>query len=142
MGGGQLDPEVDPSLSAFNPLYVIDDNSHGVNFTTLNVGQMPSHTHTPTVTLNDPGHKHLFGGDDYITQGGYQYTTTGFNYDAQSQNSGNGRNYYTKNVNNSNTPQSSNVTIASASNTDAGGNLPHSNLQPVYPCYYIIYIPS
>jgi microcystin-dependent protein len=143
MGGGALDPEVDPNQSQYNPLYEID-YPDGSNFTTLNKNQMPLHTHTPTVVLNDPGHAHLFGGDDFITQGGYTSNGTGFNYDAQSQNSGNGKNYYTKNLNGTGNgiAQSSNVTIASATNSDEGGGLPHSNVQPVYPCYYIIYIPA
>ena len=144
MGGGTLDPEVDPAVNPlFNPNYVIDDNSHGVNFITLNVTQIPSHTHSTSVTINDPGHKHdilgitggdnsdnsntvrFAGGDKNQTEPGFFFTNTEAcqNKVTGLKGTGTGQNVF-------------------VSNSNIGGNLPHSNIQPVYPCYYIMYIPT
>lgn len=134
-GGGALDPVVAPG--GFNPNYVLYGTS-GANSVTLIANQMPTHTHV--VTLNDPGHKHVFGGDDQIvTQGGYLATGSSFNYDADSTTSGAGRHMFTKNTSVADTPQTTGITVSSVS--DAGGNQPHNNIPPVLACYYIMYIP-
>lgn len=132
-GGGPLDPVVDPG--GFNPNYSLYTTA-GSNSVTLIANQMPTHTHV--VTLNDPGHRHVFGGDDGVqVQGGY-ITQSTFNYDAVNTGGG-GKNMYTKDINNTNNLQSTGITVSSVS--DAGGNQPHNNIPPVLACYYIMYIP-
>jgi microcystin-dependent protein len=129
MGGGDLDIEVDPTQSAFNPFYVIDQ-PEGDNFTTLDVLQMPSHRHTATAVSTDVGHVHdNYQGTTQPASGAPAYTSgddTTINKMPNPPKTGSGKAIIT-----------TNVTIL-----DTGGNQPHGNVQPVYPCYYIIYIPS
>jgi microcystin-dependent protein len=144
MGGGDLDPEVDPAVNPlFNPNYVINDNTNGVNFTTLNVGQIPDHTHFATVTINDPGHVHdilgIRGGDNSDNNNQVRFAggdknqgETGFYFT-------NTQACQTKVTGLKGTGTGQNVFVL---NSNIGGNQPHSNLQPVYPCYYIMYIPT
>ena len=140
MGGDALDPEVNPSVNIKNPNYSVNDTT-GVNFITLDVTQIPNHNHTPTAILTDPGHRHVFGGDDQIgTLGGYN-SLSPFSYDASSSTTGGGKNYYTKNSDGTQNLQKTGITIT-VSNAAVGGGLPHDNIQPVHACYYIIYIPS
>lgn len=141
MGGGLLDPAVNPLASAANPNYSLNDSIYGANSVTLNTSQIPNHNHGLVVNFTDPGHRHVFGGDDQIgTLGGYT-SLSPFSYDANSTMSGGGKNYYTKNTDGTQNLQSTGITI-SATNQPTGGGLSHNNIQPVYACYYIIYIPS
>jgi len=109
--GGALNPSVNPATPG-NPNYALGDIS-GANTITLDITQIPSHTHT----LTDPGHTHTYegsiqpGGGGESSRDGVQSTLT---------------------TNSSTTG----ITIASA-----GGGLGHSNIQPVLACYYIMYIP-
>jgi microcystin-dependent protein len=134
MGGGDLDIEVDPNESVFNPNYVIDDNSHGVNFTTLNIGQIPDHTHFATVTINDPGHIHNINV-------GYTGSSSIKMVNGEIDNNAlvGTKPTLSANTGLKGTGVGQNVFVL---NSNIGGNQAHSNLQPVYPCYYIIYIPS
>jgi hypothetical protein len=92
-----------------------------------------SHTHTASV--NDPGHQHLFGGDDQIgTYGGYN-AQSGFSYDATSTGSGGAQNYYTKRVDNTNNPQTTGITV---SNSTTGASGTDANLPPYYALAYIM----
>ena len=92
-----------------------------------------SHTHTANVS--DPGHQHLFGGDDQIGgQGGYN-SQSGFSYDAVSTTSGGAQNYYTKRVDNTNNPQTTGITV---SNTTTGGSATNANLPPYLGINFII----
>lgn len=131
MGGGQLDPEVDPAVNPlFNPNYVIDDNSHGVNFITLDINQIPNHAHNNTVytALTQNPHSHgLTGG---VVQFGGPY---GLNYASD----------FAFNAKYTTDTGFADITVnTTINNAYTGGNLPHSNIQPVYPCYYIMYIPT
>jgi microcystin-dependent protein len=135
MGGGTLDPQVDPAVNPlFNPNYVINDNSHGVNFITLNEFQLPSHVHANTVFTDwsQTPHGHGLAGGVVTFNGPY-----GLNY-ARAIPS----NFQFDGKYNTDTGYA-NLTITTyINNAYTGGNLPHSNIQPVYPCYYIMYIPT
>ena len=92
-----------------------------------------SHTHTASVS--DPGHQHLFGGDDQIAgQGGYN-AQSGFPYDAASQGGGNAQNYFTKRTDNTNNPQTTGISV---SNSTAGVSGTNANLPPYYALAYIM----
>lgn len=56
MGPAPYDPVVDPSIPG-NPTYAVNDK-RGANTVLLTQGQLPSHTHTPAVTVTDPKHSH------------------------------------------------------------------------------------
>jgi microcystin-dependent protein len=109
--GGTLDPEVNPATPG-NPNYAVTDTT-GANTVTLDITQIPSHTHT----LTDPGHTHTYegaiqpGGGGESARDGVQATLT---------------------TNSSTTG----ISIAST-----GDGLAHANIQPVLACYYIMYIP-
>lgn len=131
MGGGILDPEVDPAVNPlFNPNYVINDNSHGVNFITLDVNQIPNHDHPNTVftELQQLPHKH--GLDNGVSLGAGPYIA-------------NGGNNLKFNFAPSTLDSFALITVTTFINNGyRGGSQPHSNIQPVYPCYYIMYIPT
>lgn len=92
-----------------------------------------SHTHTASVT--DPGHQHLFGGDDQIgPQGGYN-SQSGFSYDAISNTSGSSQNYYTKRIDNTNNPQTTGITVG---NSTEGSSATNANLPPYLGINFII----
>jgi microcystin-dependent protein len=146
-GGGPLDPVVTPG--PFSPIYALYGTA-GANSVPLTTAEIPSHTHVATVTINDPGHKHVFGGDDQIvTQGGYIATGSTFNYDAESTTSGFGKHMFTKDTSITDAPQTTglkgtgtdqNVFVTNA--TAGNGTSPlHDNKPPVLACYYIMYIP-
>jgi len=126
MGGGALNAAVDPSdPSGYNPDYVIDVPD-GFNFMTLSQLQIPDHTHLADVVVdfNDPGHTHGFSGVTNPSGAGV----------------GNRQSVPTAKTT---TKEKTDITIGvTVTNRGAGGGLPHPNIQPVYPCYYIIYIPT
>lgn len=92
-----------------------------------------SHSHTASVS--DPGHQHLFGGDDQIgSQGGYN-SQSGFSYDANSSTGGNAQNYYTKRTDNTNNPQTTGISV---SNSTEGSSATNANLPPYLGINFII----
>lgn len=92
-----------------------------------------SHSHTASVS--DPGHQHLFGGDDQIgSQAGYN-AQSGFSYDAQSTGSGSAANYFTKRTDNTNNPQTTGITVGVSTE---GSSATNANLPPYYALAYIM----
>jgi microcystin-dependent protein len=122
MGGGSMSATVDPANSG-NPNYSLLTIS-GSNKVTLTESEIPSHTHLiyTTATVTDPGHSHLLQGNG----GGQGYSTV---------NDGIGT---TGSTASSTTGISVNV---NSTNSNTGGNLAHSNIQPTIASYYIIYLP-
>jgi microcystin-dependent protein len=122
-------PETNPSLPG-NPNYAIG-TPVGTNQIQLTSQQLASHTHTTTVTINDPKHKHSITNYN-ITNGsitspviGNSNTTASFDTTESLtglKGTGAGQNVF-------------------VTNADAGGNQPHSNIQPSIGCYFIMYIP-
>jgi microcystin-dependent protein len=112
MGGGPLSSTVNPAVAG-NPNYSLLTTA-GSNSVTLDVSQIPSHTHA----LTDPGHSHTFegaiqpGGGGESTRDGVQATLN-------------------------TSTATTGITMAST-----GGGLAHTNIQPSLACYYIMYIPT
>lgn len=119
MGGGAMSPAVDPAVSG-NPNYVLL-GTQGANAVTLTPSQIPSHSHSASAYVTDPGHTHTFAGAT-SPGGGGDATRDGVKTSL--------------NTNSSTTGISVSVSIEST-----GGGLSHSNIQPGLGCYYIMYIP-
>lgn len=133
--GGSLDPEVDPGMSSFNPNYSISgpNSKAGSNYTTLNVNQIPSHSHGLTQTphfhrlaSNTASSAVLLDDTQFMTREG-DITNETYRLSAASSPS-------------PTIGKSSSETIPISVNPSGGGQ-PHSNVQPVIACYYIMYIP-
>ena len=124
-------PETDPSLPG-NPNYAIGTPT-GLNQIVLTPLQLASHTHTTTVTINDPGHIHT------VTHSNDDNSQLPSNAFQTSANQISGTNTIASNVTGlKGTGVGQNVFVT---NANAGGNQPHSNIQPSIGCYYIMYIP-
>ena len=155
MGGSAYDPEVDPYIVG-NPNYTISGggstvSKYGVNTVTLNLGQIPSHNHTATVTTA-PDHAHYMAveGSQTTNNDNSLYDGTavgredlGLSTRAYNQASDN---FDYELVTSSGTPDAGktsengshthDVTISSV-----GGGGSHTNVQPSRASYYIMYIP-
>lgn len=115
-GGGALDVAVDPTLSANNPNWTVNDKL-GETYHTLSIPEMPVHSHNVT----DPGHAHYSA---YRTQTLPQ--------------SGNSTPCW------AGTTDGSKITTVSTTGISiqtTGGGQPHINIQPSIAAYYIMYIP-
>ncbi len=120
MGGGALNPNVDPAVSPANPAYSLL-TTRGTNEVVLNSTQVPNHGHTAVVhedphTHNqtgkvDPGGNEGSGGNDNPINGSYPVS-----------------------------PSKTNLTVEITPTT--GGGFGHANIHPVLACYYIMYIPN
>jgi len=135
MGGLTLPTRTNPSTVG-NPSYALN-SAYGNNTTTLVIGQIPDHTHTATVTIVDPGHKHIegFGGTNSTAAYGVTAAPIASNINQQSG-TGTANHAYTSTEFTG--LNGTNVTVV---NSNIGGSGAHTNIQPVLPCYYIIYIP-
>jgi microcystin-dependent protein len=133
MLGGTMAAAVDPTITG-NPNYSIGTVT-GANQITLNLTQIPNHTHSATVTINDPGHIHT------SVDHGFQANRVNCDGDCDS---------FPENTSPSFLPTTSSVT--GLKGTGAGQNVfvtnsaigsgdAHSNIQPSIGCRYIIYIP-
>jgi microcystin-dependent protein len=133
MLGGTMAAAVDPTIAG-NPNYSIGTTT-GANQITLNLTQIPNHTHSATVTINDPGHIHT------SVDHGFQANRVNCDGDCDS---------FPENTFPSFLPTTSSVT--GLKGTGAGQNVfvtnsaigsgdAHSNIQPSIGCRYIIYIP-
>lgn len=126
MGGGIFNPAVDPSLSG-NPNYALGTIT-GTNKVILGPTQIPSHTHAATVVVGDPGHTHSIKGSISTSGGTGNFAVNNVT------NNGVAFNTQSSGVN------GTGITVG-VTNALTGGGQPHSNIQPVIGCYYIIYIP-
>jgi len=147
--GGPMDPAVVPNMGigGFNPTYTLN-TTYGSNSVTLGVTQMPTHTHI--VDVVNPPHSHFIA----AVQGG----TLTFPVNDTNPISSYARytlppppNPPTKDVDSYKLsssslaatvgPTSATTTAVTATAQDEGDGLPHTNIQPVHACNYIIYIP-
>ena len=118
---------------------------------------VPSHTHSATSTssgsssssasVTDPGHNHLFGGDDQLAATGGYVAQSGFSYDAVSTASGPASNYYTKRIDNTNNPQTTGITVGVSTSTSVttstsisttGTSITNANMPPYYALAFIM----
>lgn len=136
VGGGPLSSAVNPANPG-NPNYSILSTS-GANTVTLDVTQIPSHTHN----LTDPGHDHFvlandnaaaipFTGGPSSTDPVSSYVDLAGNFSYRTGGSA----LPSATIG----PSSTETTGISLDST--GGGLAHSNIQPSLACYYIMYIP-
>lgn len=137
MGGGPLNPAVDPAIPG-NPGYVLL-GTNGSNTITLGVTQIPSHTHTATNTVTVTNHTH------FTTIDGSQINITAATPLTKKAEYGNNLSYDLAGAVGIpdlgiTSPNKSDVTVSTV-NDATGGGLPHANYQPGLGCYYIMYIP-
>lgn len=130
MGGPNFDDRVNPSITG-NPSYSLYTDNIGTNTVTLTSSQMANHTHIATVTIIDPTHTHGWTG----TVG------TGWPNGAHDSTSAGTADSYPRTSQNNSVATGLNDTNVTVTNTSTGGNLSHSNIQPVLACHYVIYIP-
>lgn len=142
MGGGILDAAVDPSNSG-NPNYSLG-TKYGSCMVSLNITQIPSHSHTATNTVIDAGHFHYLS---TVSEQTSKPALSPSTYLASVNNAGNDGNYVLggtlealPSVGKSAT-STTNISVQT-SLSNIGGGLGHNNVQPSIGCYYIMYIPS
>lgn len=145
--GVGLDAAVNPANPG-NPNYALLDTD-GANTVTLITPQLPSHTHSASVSATGtvPDHTHIIMGADGPNGAGA--VPTALQVAASSNNDGGNLGYKTRPAN----VQTHNSGITSASgagsvslsvavtNANTGSGEAHSNIQPVIAAYYIMYIP-
>lgn len=142
MFGGPLAPAVDFNIpGSGSPNYTLGSVA-GANQVTLDVSQIPSHTHSATAvsTVSPATHSHLT-----VSEG----TSTGLNandpIDAGYSSGGNlGYSLRSAAGVTANVGKTNDVTISATtvvSNANIGGGLAHANIQPSIGSYFIIYIP-
>jgi microcystin-dependent protein len=134
-----FDPIVEPGINS-NPHYTLS-LTYGSNFVTLVPLNMPVHTHVATPTIIDPTHFHYVFNTDLIGIG----EVTANTYSQQENDWGGGPDYV---IGGSNTVPTLGKSSASSTgisatviNANAGGDVHHLNVPPVWACYYIMYIP-
>jgi microcystin-dependent protein len=140
VGGGAFDPEVAPGT--FTPNYDFASvQTFGVNQITLTENQIASHTHLNEATVIDGKHTHeLSLTSNYSTRNDPPNANVNFLTGDPSPGSETYNANAAINTQNYIDLAESNISVA-MDNKPAGGNLPHSNIQPVFACYYIMYIP-
>lgn len=122
MRGDTMSAIVSPT-NVGNPTYTLGGVA-GQNSVTLIDSQIPSHTHTATSSVVDPGHTHT-----YLNTSGNAY-----------QRGNTGSEFFQAGANTNTSSSTTNITVSTViSNT--GGGLPHPNIQPTIGAYYIMYIP-
>ena len=142
IGGGALDPSVDPAVPG-NPTYNIND-VYGSNTITLTASQIPAHTHLASTTISDTGHTHFVAGNGSTGSCSTANNTTAI---ASGGSCGTNDAYTmrpsgvpaTVGLSSTNSSLGLSVGVTVANNT--GGDGAHPNIQPVLACYYIMYIP-
>jgi microcystin-dependent protein len=120
-----------------NPSYALNV-AYGNNTTILGIGQIPDHTHTATVVINDPKHKHIegfAGNSSNASFGVAPPVAVASNINTQTGTSINNHAFTSESATGL---DGTNVTVT---NSNIGGNGAHTNIQPVLPCYYIQYRP-
>ena len=142
MGGGTLDSAVDPSVSG-NPSYLLG-TKYGSCTVSLNITQIPSHSHIATNTVIDGGHFHYLS---TVSRQTSKPALSPDNYLASLNTEGLLGSYVLggtlealPSVGKSATTKTNISVQTSLSNV--GGGLGHNNVQPSIGCYYIMYIPS
>jgi microcystin-dependent protein len=157
MFGGVLSPDIDPTIPG-NPSYTLSGaippfagSTAGNNQVTLTPSQIPSHSHSTTVsTVNNHSHytvvsgsvtsnnnNSLFDGTASnrnewpLTSRAFNQASDAFDYELTSTNN-------TANAGKTG-EAGSHTHDVSVGNT--GGGLSHNNVQPSRACYFIIYIP-
>jgi microcystin-dependent protein len=140
MKGGGLSPVVDPLIDpTFNPNYSLGTTS-GLNSVQLNISQVPSHTHGATATVTPNPHDHFVFNTDILTSASGVSST---NYTARGLNTAANVDYQatgTATLPTLGITSSTSLGVGVTNSATGGGGF-HDNKQPVFACYYIMYIP-
>jgi microcystin-dependent protein len=135
MGNTAFNPTVDPGIAG-NPAYALNTLAGANQGFITSVGQIPSHTHAATVTINEIPHTHTYEGKVVNTrsqEGSNGHYAVDFGPFTTSPSStglkGNGNDPINPNVI---------VTIGETGGSSVAG---HNNIQPSIGVNYIIYIP-
>lgn len=126
MGGGTYSSATDPLIPG-NPTYNLY-SVNGSNTVTLTESQIPSHTHTASVSTNGT-HTHDFPGTLYTKDGASEDDNTFTNKDN------------TGKIDVTSTLEAGSHTHT-VTNSNTGGGNSHNNVPPVLACHYIMYIPT
>jgi microcystin-dependent protein len=140
MGGGTMNPAVDPGIvGSGNPNYSLGTLA-GANQITLAVAQLPNHTHINTATAVAAPHSHFVANSDIATVASAlsatNYTNFRFN--------GSGSYIFQGSSTAATIGKTSDVTetiTVTMTNGAIGSGDAHPNVQPSIGCYYIMYIP-
>lgn len=130
LGTHPYDPVVDPALG--NPNYASVGTLYGSNRHTLTQAEMPIHTHTPTVTVEEFPHTHSL----VTTEGGQERT----HYSPTNVPDGLVGGLLHTGFNNAIVATKTDVSVQVAI-SNSGSSSPHNNVPPVLACHYIMYIP-
>jgi microcystin-dependent protein len=140
--GGALNAAVNTATPG-NPNYALGD-VYGANTITLDATQIPSHTHIATPIVTDT-HRHFIAANIAEAVSNLANSTTPI---VRTSNEGTYAEYSLRanttglDATVGRTSQASSGAIdVDVSNANTGGDLAHSNIQPVLACYYIMYIP-
>lgn len=133
---------VDPNIAG-NPAYTVGDAAHGANTVTLSEAEMPQHTHTNTVSVEDNGHLHYTFNNDSKTNG---TPITEATYPVYNENRGNNYSYTVVGTNTEaglgrTSTETTGINVY-VTNQNTGSSEAHNNIQPSIGVYYIMYIPS
>lgn len=129
MGGNPFPPATNPAISG-NPTYTVPSTVSGTNQVTLTISQFPNHDHpgsSASITPSDHKHSYIITNNPNGPSGGID-----IGYDAVGDDKHIGGNL----ADTTTVHLDAGVTIAAQ-----GGGLPHNNIQPVLPVYYIMYKP-
>jgi microcystin-dependent protein len=150
MGGGTLNPAVDPSIP-LNPNYALNTLA-GANQVYLGINEMPSHNHTATVSIV-PNHAHYMAVDGEQTDSDVNSLFNGTGPLRKEQGLipralplANNDNFDYELVTVAGTPDAGKTSEAgehthTVTIGNNGGGQAHTNTQPSIGCYYIMYIP-
>ena len=141
MGGGTMNPAVDPGIvGSGNPNYLLG-TPIGANQVTLNISQLPNHTHINTAIAVATPHSHFVANVDAVTTA---TTLSATNYIAK-KSTYSSDDYNLAGTNTVATVgKTSDVTetiTVTMTNGAVGSGNAHPNTQPSLGCYYIMYIP-
>ena len=138
MGGPAFNPVVDPGIAG-NPAYSLQSIG-GANNIVLSASQMPSHTHSATAVVTELPHFHYEFSNE--VNGAIISSVL---FASRAKNTGSTTPYQIEGTSTIATLGKSSLASTGLSvgvtNAPIGGNLSHSNIQPVLACHYIIYIP-
>lgn len=139
MGGGVMNAAVIPN--AYNPTYTLN-SIQGNNSVQLSSSHMPLHTHTATSTVTDSHFHYQFNSDVTIGDNPWITTNTYPVYRGEKNDNSSYRIMGSATVATlGKTATASSPITVNTTNSNAGGNTPHTNIQPVTGCYFIQYRP-
>lgn len=137
VGGGAMDPTVDPGNG--NPNYGLL-STQGSNTAVLTVQNLPAHNHPVTASFVGQEHQH------FVVAAGRETNLSANNYVLKNYEQPSSDDDY--DLHGTRTPANLGLTSkATPGGTvtvqvqNAGGGLPHNNIQPSLACYYIIHLP-